>query len=55
MQQEFLTVKETMQVLRISRSLVYRLLGSEIPIVRIGRKILVPAKYVRSLAEESCK
>ena len=52
MQQDVFTVKETMQILRISRSHVYRLLGSEIPIIRMGRKILVPAKYIRKLIEE---
>jgi excisionase family DNA binding protein len=45
---ELLTVPETAQVLRISRDLVYELIHRrELPAIRLGRKIRVPAFGLR--------
>ena len=48
----FYTVKEIMGLMGISRALAYKSLGSEIPMIRVGRKILVPGWFVRKLTEE---
>lgn len=52
MAKEFFTVKEVMQILGLSRAHAYSLLGGEIPVIRLGRKILVPGWFIRKLAEE---
>ena len=52
MAKEFYTVAEIMEIMGVSRSLAYKLLGTEIPAIRLGRKILVPGWYVRKLSEE---
>ena len=52
MAKEFYTVKEIMQIMGISRALAYKLMDGEIPVIRLGRKILIPGWWVRKLAEE---
>ena len=52
MAKDFYTVKDIMQIMGISRALAYKLLDTEIPIVRLGRKILIPGWYIRRLTEE---
>ena len=49
---DFYTVKEIMGLMGISRALAYKSLGSDIPVIRVGRKILVPGWFVRKLTEE---
>ena len=48
----FFTVKEIMAILGISRAFAYKLLDGEIPTIRLGRKILIPASYIRRLTAE---
>ena len=55
MSKDFFTVKEIMQIMGLSRSHVYKLLGNEIPVIRLGRKILVPSWYIRKLSQEPSK
>lgn len=55
MSKEFYTVAEIMQIMGLSRTHAYKLLGSEIPVIRLGRKILVPGWFIRKLAEEPQK
>ena len=55
MAKDFFTVKEIMQIMGLSRAHAYKLLGNEIPVIRLGRKILVPGWYIRKLAEEPQK
>ena len=55
MEMQFYTVKEIMQIMGLSRAHAYKLLGNEIPVIRMGRKILVPGWYVRKLTEEPQK
>ena len=52
MTKEFFSVKEIMQMTGISRTLAYKLLDVEIPTIRLGNKVLVPAYYIRKLTEE---
>lgn len=52
MEKDFFTVKEIMELLGLSRSLAYKLIGNEIPVIRLGRKILIPGWWVRKLTEE---
>lgn len=55
---EYLTVEEAAAVLRISRSAAYRAVKTgEIPSVRVGRRIRVPASavHVVSVGEFSSK
>lgn len=43
-------IKEIMVVLGISRSLAYKLLREEkLPVIRLGRKVLVPSSAVEKL------
>ena len=55
MEMQFYTVKEIMQIMGLSRAHAYKLLGNEIPVIRLGRKILIPGWYIRKLAEEPKK
>jgi excisionase family DNA binding protein len=52
---DFYTVKEIMQIMGISRALAYKLMDGEIPVIRMGRKILIPGWYIRKLSEEPTK
>lgn len=52
MAKDFFTVKEIMELMGLSRAHAYKLIGSEIPVIRLGRKILIPGWYVRKLTEE---
>ena len=52
MDKMFYSVKEVIELLGVSRSLVYKALDRDIPIIRLGRKILVPASYIKKLTEE---
>lgn len=55
MAKDFFTVKEIMQIMGLSRAHAYKLLGNEIPVIRLGRKILIPGWFIRKLAEEPQK
>ena len=55
MSKEFYTVAEIMQIMGLSRTHAYKLLGNEIPVIRLGRKILIPGWFIRKLAEEPQK
>lgn len=55
MAKDFFTVKEIMQIMGLSRPHAYKLMGKEIPVIRLGRKILVPGWFIRKLAEEPQK
>jgi excisionase family DNA binding protein len=49
---EVLTVPEVMAVLRLSRNSVYAAIrAGEIPVVRIGRRLLVPRVRLEQLLE----
>ena len=52
MAKDFYTVAEIMEIMGLSRTHAYKLLGSEIPVIRLGRKILVPGWFIRKLSEE---
>ena len=52
MAKEFYSVREVMALLGVGRALIYKALGREIPVIRLGRKLLVPGWYVRKLTEE---
>ena len=52
MAKDFFTVKEIMELMGLSRAHAYKMLGSEIPVIRLGRKILIPGWFVRKLTEE---
>ena len=53
MSKDFLTVDELMKRLGISRTLAYKLISKgEIPVIRLGKRILVPGWYLRKIAEE---
>lgn len=52
MAKEFFSVKEIMQILGISRALAYKLLDGEIPTIRMGKKVLIPAWFIRKITEE---
>ena len=51
----FYTVKEVIKLLGISRTCIYKLLGKEIPTVRMGKRILIPCWYVHALTGEPKK
>ena len=55
MAKEFYTVAEIMQIMGLSKSLAYKLIGNEIPVIRLRRKILIPGWFVRKLSEEPSK
>lgn len=51
---DVLTVMEAASVLRVGRTTMYRLIREhEIESVKIGRKILIPRKYLLSFIEKS--
>ena len=52
MTKDFFSVKEFIQIAGISRALAYKLLDGEIPTIRLGRKVLIPAWFIRKLTEE---
>ncbi len=53
MTKDFFTVKEFMDKTGISRALAYKLVAeSEVPTIRMGNRILIPAWYLRKLSEE---
>ena len=50
MSAQFLTVRQTAEALNVSYMLVFRKIANkEIPSARMGRKILVPAKFIEDL------
>ena len=55
MAKDFYTVKEIMELMGLSRALAYKLLGNEIPVIRMGRKVLIPGWFIRKLSEEPGK
>lgn len=55
MSKEFYTVAEIMEIMGLSRSLVYKLLAKEIPVIRMGRKILIPGWFIRKITEAPSK
>jgi excisionase family DNA binding protein len=43
-----LTIEETMKVLRVGRSKLYRMMGSEgLPVLRSGRYVRIPSDSLR--------
>lgn len=53
MSKDFLTVDEFIKKLGISRTLAYKSISKgEIPIIRLGKRILVPGWYLRKITEE---
>jgi excisionase family DNA binding protein len=48
-----LTVEEAAQVLGIGRSHAYRIAGTELPVIRCGRKMLVPTKRLQRMLGET--
>ena len=51
---DVLTPAEAAQVLRIGRSTMYRLIReNKIRHIKIGRKILIPAEYIKVFLEKS--
>ena len=55
MTKDFYTVAEIMTIMGVSRSHTYKLLGNQIPVIRLGRKILIPGWFVRKLSQEPSK
>ena len=48
-----LTVEETAKILGIGRQLAYdRIKTGEIPVIKIGRRLLVPRRAIEKLLEE---
>ena len=52
MTKDFFSVKEFIQITGISRSQAYKLIDIEIPTIRLGRKVLIPAWFIRKLTTE---
>lgn len=49
-QKRFYTVKEVARLLTVSKSLIYnRAQTNEIPNIRLGKRILIPLSYIKSL------
>ena len=54
MSAQFLTVRQTAEALNVSYMLVFwKIANKEIPSARIGRKILVPAKFIEDLVTQA--
>ena len=52
----FFTVKEFMSLTGCSRSTAYKQVNlNEIPVVRVGRKVMIPAWYIQKLIEGPAK
>ena len=48
----FYSVKEVAELLCVSKSLIYdKVYKKEIPVKRIGRRILIPASYVEEMLD----
>jgi excisionase family DNA binding protein len=48
-----LTIEETMQTLRVGRTKLYRMIGSEgLPVLRSGRYVRVPADLLQQWVRE---
>ena len=51
---DILTVMEAAKILRVGRSTMYKLVGSgETQCVKIGRKVLIPRKYLQAFLEST--
>ena len=46
-----LNAEDLMKTLRIGRSKTYELMATELPVVRIGRSVRVPAEQLRAWIE----
>ena len=56
MEKDFFTVRELMDITGISRALAYALIArGEVATVRLGKRILIPAWYIRKLSCEPQK
>ncbi|MDR1107232.1 MAG: excisionase family DNA-binding protein [Treponema sp.] len=54
MSNQFYTVRQTADVLNISYQTVFRkITDKEFPSIRMGRKILVPASFLKELEEKA--
>jgi excisionase family DNA binding protein len=54
MARQFYTVRQTADALSISALTVYRRTATgEIPSTRMGRKVLIPAKYIENLVTQA--
>jgi excisionase family DNA binding protein len=52
--QQFYTVKDVVEVLRLSRPTIHRRIkDGRIPATRIGARILIPGKFIEQLLEKS--
>ena len=55
-EKDFFTVGEFMGITGISRPLAYALIArEEVPVVRLGKRILIPGWYLRKLSAEPAK
>jgi excisionase family DNA binding protein len=54
MSTQFLTVRQTAETLNVSYMMAFRkITDKEIPSIRLGRKILVPAKFIEDLVAQA--
>jgi excisionase family DNA binding protein len=55
MSNQFYTVRQTADALNVSYQLVFRkITQKEFPSIRLGRKILIPASFLKELEEKAC-
>ncbi len=55
-ERRFLTVAEAARALGLSRAYTYTLVSAgEIPSVRFGRRVVIPARWIDQLAEKTAE
>jgi excisionase family DNA binding protein len=54
--EQFCTIRQTQEIMHISRPTLYRHIKSgEIPAVRVGGRVLIPASFLQELEEKARK
>jgi excisionase family DNA binding protein len=52
--QQFCTIRQTQEIMNISRPTLYRHIKSgEIPAVRVGGRVLIPASFLQELENKA--
>ena len=51
---QFYSIKQTMEILSISRATIQRKIRTgEIPSVRIGKRVLIPTEFLQQLSDKA--